>query len=247
MEQMIYAIVHPGDDGAFTSSISGNTLYVPTKGNDDLVRYYSARDAYDMGDCSIRTEKIPRQDPRYKNVARTGSGNSSPPLTRTWVTVDEHTTNGSACTILSSASYVAGAVSTLGGADRYGGHTTAPAYNYVSACSRVHLEYPVNRLGETYASEKCCIEVGRALSGALTSNCELKFPGATCGADEGFDLKGETPYININENPFSTTILGAATNDNAQTPIPARLKITFRNGNRLYRIDDDATIRRNLW
>jgi hypothetical protein len=259
LEDMIYAIAHPGDDGAFQSRIVGNTLYVPSEGNDDLVRYLSIRDAYDMGDCDFRVARVPKQDPRYHNEKRTGSV-TRPAEVRTWTTVAEnvantavHSNDVSSCTTRLSTNptsrpYDADGLTTLGGTNRYGSHSTALRYDYVESCTKVRLEYPVNRYGETYASEKCCIELNRTglPAGSFTSNCQLAF-NTGCADGTGNELNGETPYIFINTSPFVNAILGpvptSSPDDNAaQRPIAARLKIEFRNGNRLYRIDDNATI-----
>jgi type II secretory pathway pseudopilin PulG len=281
MEQMIYAIVHPGDDGAFTSSISGNTLYVPTKGNDDLVRYYSAREAFDLGNCSLRVGRIPRQDLRYHNYNRAGQplntlGNEFPPSIRSYVTVDEHLVggqyispggalvapgNGTSCTVRSGNFAIwPSIIATVGDSVNYANFTngyTLPLH-YVQSCTKVHLEYPVNRLGETYASEKCCIELTRTspalpAAGFFESNCQLKF-NEVCSTGDGTELRGATPYIDIIGNPLVVGFLNVPVSGRDtlstptnHTPIPARLKITFRNGNRLYRIDNDATIRKVEW
>ncbi|MDR2400194.1 MAG: hypothetical protein LBD73_00905 [Deferribacteraceae bacterium] len=247
LDNMIYAIAHPGDDGQFQSRITDNTLYVPAKGNDDLIRYLSIRDAYDLGDCAFRLAYIPKQDPRYQDYDYFDAGaNEVAPLTRTWVTVEEHMIGGSDCTIGSGVGYSASIISTLGGADRYGKNDIP--YSALQSCRSVHLEYPVNRLGETYSSELCCIQLNRNnLPDVFTSNCMLKTgtdASASCSIDEGLPLAGATPYININTNPFTTTLLGPVTSNLNQIPIPARLKITFRNGNRKYFIDDNATILR---
>jgi hypothetical protein len=271
---MIYAIVHPGDDGEFQSRIVGDTLYVPAEGNDDLVRYLSIRDAYDLGECSFRVARVPRQDPRYHNSVRHATNNATPPVVRTWVTVDEHLGGleyyygGSICTTLSpsGANYEAMPFLTQypSGDDVYGtfsSSSSSPPYNMVQSCTRVHFEYPVNRLGEVFKSEKCCIELqnnrysdnytatGLSLpESRFTSNCQLVF-NTTCDEDGGKELKGKTPYINIT-NPFTNDLLGpvptgaSAANSTVQRYILARLKITFRNGNRLYRINDQADIYR---
>jgi hypothetical protein len=274
---MMYAIVHPGDDGGFQSRIVGDTLYVPAEGNDDLVRYLSVWDAYDMGECSFRVARVPRQDPRYHNAARFDSS-TLPPSIRTWVSVEEHlakvflngrVVNGSDC-ITGTGGDGDYDAETLDGnpalSDTYGGFASrdsSPPYNMVKSCTQVHLEYPVNRLGEVFKSEKCCIELndnwwvssayvytttGLPLpQGSFTSNCQLVF-NTTCPVDGGKELKGQTPYVNIITNPFTPNMLGAvptgtgSSNSFAQGQIPARLKITFRNGNRLYRIDDEANI-----
>jgi hypothetical protein len=250
---MIYTIVHPGDDGAFQSRIVGGTLYVPAEGNDDLIRYLSIRDAYDLGDCAFRIARVPKLDPRYHNAAR-GAGNVVPATIRTWTTVAENLINGSSCTTRTSPTYEADDLD-ASGANRYGGQNTVIPYDYVQSCSAVHLEYPLNRYGENYASEKCCIELqnnrvapGYYATGLplpkdnFTSNCQLNFEvDGACPVDGGKDLKGQTPYINI-ITPFTTNVLGPVTNTSLQGYIPARLKITFRNGNRLYRIDDQADI-----
>jgi hypothetical protein len=275
---MIYAIVHPGDDGEFQSRIVGDTLYVPAEGNDDLVRYLSIRDAYDMGECSFRVAHIPRQDPRYHNLARYNSA-EYPPSIRTWVTVEESLTkvfvngkilNGSNCITGTGGDgdYNAEALNANPNlSDIYGSFETrdsSPPYNMVKSCTQVHLEYPVNRLGEVFKSEKCCIELennrvvpGYSLSGlplppkdtTFKSNCMLRYKSeGGCSVDGGDELKGQTPYIDIITNPFTPNLLGAvptgtgSSDSIVQRQIFARLKITFRNGNRLYRIDDEANI-----
>jgi hypothetical protein len=277
---MIYAIVHPGDDGEFQSRIVNDTLYVPAEGNDDLIRYLSIRDAYDLGECSFRVAHIPRQDPRYHNSGRYDSS-VNPPIIRTWVTADEHLTNvfldgrivkGSNC-VTASGSGSAYNAETLNASpnssDIYGSYESLGGslpYNAVRSCSSVHIEYPVNRLGEVFKSEKCCIELQNnrysdnySLTGlslpqdniTITSNCKLVY-NTTCAVDDGNELKGRTPYINI-INPFANNLLGpvpssgsttANANSTSQRYILARLKITFRNGNRLYRINDQADIYR---
>ncbi|MDR2104730.1 MAG: hypothetical protein LBP51_03135 [Deferribacteraceae bacterium] len=249
VDGLIYAIVHPGDDGVFQSSASsdGRSLYIPSEGNDDLIRYLSVRDAYDAADCSFRVARVPKQDPRYVNQYReTTYGNIYPPKARTWVTVDEHTGNGSDCTIRSTASYSAAVLGTLDDLiyGRYGANDVG--YNSLQSCNSVHLEYPVNRFGDIYASEKCCIHLNRdSLPTVFSSNCKIVYgTGSSCAVGDGKDLDGATPYIDISANPFVDAILGPVTNNLNQKPIPATLNITFRNGNRLYRINDDATILR---
>jgi hypothetical protein len=269
---LIYAIAHPGDDSEFQSAITGNTIYIPSDGNDDLIRYLSARDAYDLGGCSFKVARVPRQDPRYHNSARYNSS-KNPPSVRTWVTVEEHLANGSTCLTATggNADYNAETLSSLpSGSDIYGSFESragSPPYSMVRSCGVVHFEFPVNRLGEVFKSEKCCIELqnnryvtdayaygvtGLALPQAnITSNCERKFQPNTCGINDGYELNGRTPYVNIT-NPFITSLLGPILpvppsgniDSFAQGYIPARLKITFQNGNRLYRIDDDATMYR---
>jgi hypothetical protein len=260
---LIYAVAHPGDDSEFQSAIAGNTLYIPSDGNDDLVRYLSARDAYDLAGCSFRVARVPRQDPRYHNDVRSG-GSTIPPSIRTYVTVEEHlggltvtNPNRTICTIRTDTDYEAETLSGSpggSGADIYGSFSSnAPRYDTVQSCSQVHLEYPVNRLGEVFKSEKCCMEVRNNLynnvnyysitSNSFRSNCQLVF-NSTCAVDTGNELNGQTPYLNITTNPFTYNLLYPVPTSNsaAQAYIPVQLKITFRNGNRLYRINDTVGI-----
>jgi hypothetical protein len=263
IDGLLYVIVHPGEDRVFSSKITGNTLYFPLTGNDDLVRYMTLNEAYDRTECSVRTARIPRQDKRYTNRDMKPDAasypNTSPPIIRTYSTVDENTKSPSVCEVpkpdlhTSLLLYVpCQAIDVTEGGTGNSRYSSCKVRFDAIKCQKSHVEYPLNRFGESFPYEKCCLEVDNSSAQVnanaaipMISNCALKFKkdGESCGSDESGwkDLKGETPYLEFFSSIVGVTEQYTKRNDN---PLGARLYITLANGNKVYRLNDNATIHR---
>ncbi|MDR2401635.1 MAG: type II secretion system GspH family protein [Deferribacteraceae bacterium] len=261
---LLYIIAHPGDDKVFSSKITDNTLYVPLKNNDDIIRYLPLKEGYDIADCPARAWRIPRQDKRYTNrdmkADATTHPNTSPPIIRTYTSVDENTKAPSVCEVpkedlhTSLLTYVlCSAINTGEGGSADSRYSSCKVRFDAIKCLKSRVEYPLNRFGESFPFEKCCIELEKSRfevniihSVPLSSNCSVKFRknGEQCrNNDENSwnDLKGETPYLE-----FFSGLVGIAgqPTDRNDIPMNARLLITLANGNRYYRLSNDATIHR---
>jgi hypothetical protein len=61
----------------------------------------------------------------------------------------------------------------------------------------------LNRFGEVYENEKCCIDMPNTAPNAdIISNCSLRFSSAAsrCTAGDGVELNGDLPYYKM---PYS--------------------------------------------
>ncbi|MDR2104228.1 MAG: hypothetical protein LBP51_00560 [Deferribacteraceae bacterium] len=261
---LLYIIAHPGEDRVFSSRIADNTLYIPLESNDDIIRYLPLREGYDLAHCTDRIARAPRQDKRYTNrdlkADSVSRPNTNPPLIRTYTTIDENTKSPSICEVpkedlhTSLLNYVlCTAINTGEGGSADSRYSSCKIRFDAVKCLKTRAEYPLNRFGESFPFEKCCIEVDRSRTEVnivpsipMKSNCTIKFRKnrESCNNYEENswnDLRGETPYLE-----FFSGLAGAAgkpteRNDN---PIYARLLITLANGNRYYRLNNDAAIHR---
>jgi hypothetical protein len=264
VDGLLYIIVHPGEDTIFSSKVLNNKLYVPIEGSDDIIRYMPLKEGFDLADCASRIARIPRQDKRYTNrdmkADSVSRPNTSPPIIRTYSTIDENTKSPSVCQVppedlhTSLLRYVLCEAIDIGeGGSANSRYSSCKIRFDAISCYKSRIEYPLNRFGESFPFEKCCIEVSKSRMDVnyipyvpMTSNCSIKFTGNNehCNMMDEYswkDLKGETPYLE-----FFSAIVGLVgrPTDRNDNPMRARLSITLANGNRYYRLNDDATIHR---